>query len=162
MVKGRKPLASAIKEASGAYVKDPQRRNKEEPKAKRGWPEAPAFVVENVVAHRRWKWVCKQLDEMALLTVADEGLIAGYCIDYAMMVMLVEHIKDGVSIMNDKGGVVGKPEASHFHKFADRIMKREAELGLTPSSRSRLRAPQEDEEDPFQEWLSGATSRRDN
>jgi P27 family predicted phage terminase small subunit len=96
---------------------------------------------------------------MNLLAETDQGLIAGYCLDYSMMLSLWEVIKGGnVADMNGNGGAITRPEANQFHKFADRILKREAELGLTPSSRSRLKAPQTEEEDEFAQWLARSTS----
>ena len=158
MVKGRKPLSSAVKEASGAFAKDPQRRNREEPKPKLSDPKIPDHVEADPVAKSRWYWVCDQLREMNLLHATDQGLIAGYCLDYSMMISLWSHIKGGiVSEMSEKGNVSTKPEANQFHKFADRCLKREAELGLTPSSRARWRAPQAEEEDVFEERLKRAT-----
>jgi P27 family predicted phage terminase small subunit len=96
---------------------------------------------------------------MNLLAVTDQGLIAGYCLDYSMMLALWEAIKGGnVSEIDDKGRSKLKPEANQFHTYSDRILKREAELGLTPSSRSRLKAPQTEEEDEFAQWLARSTS----
>jgi P27 family predicted phage terminase small subunit len=158
MVKGRKPQATAIKIAKGAFVKDPQRRNHSEPTPQLGEPTIPETVEQDPAAKARWLWVCEQLRSMNLLHVTDQGLIAGYCLDYSMMLSLWESIKGGrVSDMTERGGITTKPEANQFHKFADRCLRREAELGLTPSARTRLRAPQKDEEDPFQEWLARAS-----
>jgi P27 family predicted phage terminase small subunit len=157
MVKGRKPQSTAIKLAKGAFDKHPERRNHNEPTPQLGEPTIPEIVEQDPAAKARWLWVCEQLRSMNLLHVTDQGLIAGYCLDYSMMLSLWESIKGGrVSDMTERGGITTKPEANQFHKFADRILKREAELGLTPSARTRLRAPQKDEEDPFQEWLARA------
>ena len=158
MVKGRKPQATAIKLAKGAFEKHPERRNHNEPTPQLGEPTIPEIVEQDPAAKARWLWVCEQLRSMNLLHVTDQGLIAGYCLDYSMMLSLWDSIKGGrVSDMTERGGITTKPEANQFHKFADRILKREAELGLTPSARTRLRAPQKDEEDPFQEWLARAS-----
>jgi P27 family predicted phage terminase small subunit len=158
MVKGRKPQSTAIKLAKGAFDKHPERRNHSEPTPQLGEPTIPEIVEQDPAAKARWLWVCEQLRSMNLLHVTDQGLIAGYCLDYSMMLSLWESIKGGrVSDMTERGGITTKPEANQFHKFADRILKREAELGLTPSARTRLRAPQKDEEDPFQEWLARAS-----
>jgi P27 family predicted phage terminase small subunit len=158
MVKGRKPQSTAIKLAKGAFDKHPERRNHNEPTPQLGEPTIPEIVEHDPAAKTRWLWVCEQLRSMNLLHVTDQGLIAGYCLDYSMMLSLWESIKGGrVSDMTERGGITTKPEANQFHKFADRILKREAELGLTPSARTRLRAPQKDEEDPFQEWLARAS-----
>ena len=159
MVKGRKPLANAVKEASGAFGKHPERRNADEPKPKLGRPRIPDAVEDDPTAKSRWHWVCDQLESMNLLAVTDQGLIAGYCLDYSMMLALWEVIKGGqVSDMDEKGRTKLKPEANQFHTYSDRILKREAELGLTPSSRSRLKAPQTEEEDEFAQWLARSTS----
>lgn len=161
MAKGRKPLSNATKEASGAFIKHPERRNADEPKAKLGRPDCPDAVALDAVAKKRWDWVCDQLESMNLLAVTDEGLIAGYCLDYSMMSSLWEVIKGGnVSDMDDKGRTKLKPEANQFHTYSDRLLKREAELGLTPSSRSRLRAPQSEPEDEFTSWLKRRAERR--
>lgn len=158
MVKGRKPLSNAVKEASGAFIKDPQRRNADEPKAKLGRPVCPDAVALDLVAKKRWDWVCDQLESMKLLAITDEGLIAGYCLDYSMMLSLWEVIKGGqVADIDDKGRTKLKPEANQFHTYSDRLLKREAELGLTPSSRSRLKAPQTEQEDEFTAWLKRRT-----
>jgi P27 family predicted phage terminase small subunit len=158
MVKGRKPQSTAIKLAKGAFDKHPERRNHSEPTPQLGEPVIPEIVEQDPAAKAKWLWVCEQLRSMNLLNVTDQGLIAGYCLDYSMMLSLWESIKGGrVSDMTERGGITTKPEANQFHKFADRILKREAELGLTPSARTRLRAPQKDEEDPFQEWLARAS-----
>ena len=158
MVKGRKPTSTASKEASGAFVKHPERRNHDEPKAPRGMPKIPEAVESDEVARSRWFWVCKQLDAMNLLHETDQGLIAGYCLDYSMMLSLWEVIKGGqVTDMDGKGRGKLKPEANQFHAYSDRCLKREAELGLTPSSRSRLKAPQTEKEDEFMQWLQRGT-----
>lgn len=158
MVRGRKSKATAIKVAEGAFEKNPQRRNHQEPRPALGDPSIPEHVASDPVAKRRWDWVCEQLRSMNLLHKTDEGLIAGYCLDYSMMISLWEHVKGGnVSHLNEKGNVSTKPEANQFHKFSDRCLKREAEMGLTPSARTRLHAPQAEEEDVFGEWLSRAT-----
>lgn len=161
MTKGRKPLSNATKEASGAFIKHPERRNADEPKARLGRPSCPDAVALDPAAKARWEWVCSQLESMNLLAVTDEGLIAGYCLDYSMMLALWEVIKGGqVSDMDDKGRTKLKPEANQFHTYSDRLLKREAELGLTPSSRSRLRAPQSEPEDEFTSWLKRRAERR--
>jgi P27 family predicted phage terminase small subunit len=163
MVRGRKPLASAIKEASGAFAHDPQRRNKSEPKAKQGWPDMPDIIKADEIAKRKWNHVCKLLDEMNLLTTADSDLLEQYCLDYSQFRWLWEQVREGnVTELNDRGNASTKPAAVQIHKYQDRLLKRESELGLTPSARSRLHAPQANEEDPFQQWLDRAQGRSDN
>lgn len=150
----RRPYASAINEASGAYKKDPQRRNKSEPKPKRGWPEAPQIISEDTVAFECWNRVCNILDDMNILTKADSELLAMYCIDYSMFMALYDRVKGGnVSAVTTHGTVMSSPDIIQMQKFSDRLLKRQTELGLTPSSRVKLHAPTEEKEDGFSEWL---------
>jgi P27 family predicted phage terminase small subunit len=155
-MRGRKPKATATKEASGAFRKNPQRKNKAEPLPKRGWPVKPPHIAECEIASPQWDGLCKTLDEMNILTVADQSLLALYCQTYAEWMKLQRHVKEhGCSIMNDKGNVSQSPEAVQVHRYADRLLKMMAELGLTPSSRSRIKVPeQSDDDDPFTELLS--------
>jgi P27 family predicted phage terminase small subunit len=155
MAKGRKPIATAIKEASGAFAKDPQRRNKSEPEAKRGWPNAPDHVKSDAVAFECWMNVCTTLDELAILTTADQCLMALYCSTYSQWLWLAETVKDGnCRDINVQGNATTTPEAQQVHKYADRLLKMMSELGLTPSSRSRLHVKKDEETDPFQDWLN--------
>ena len=155
MVRGRKPLASAIKEASGAHAKNPNRRNPDEPEAKRGWPAAPEHVQLDAVAMECWTNVCTTLDELEILTVADQSLLALYCSTYSQWMWLAEAVRDGNCSMRDgKGALKSSPEAQHVHKYADRLLKMMSELGLTPSARSRLHVKKDEKTDPFTEWLN--------
>jgi P27 family predicted phage terminase small subunit len=153
MGRGRKPLATAVKEASGAYRKDPQRRNRLEPQAKRGWPEMPELVAADKVASEYWHRVCAILDELNILTTADVFLLEQQCLDYSQFRYLWTSVREGS--VSDDDGTKTKPEAREIHKYMDRMVKRMAELGLTPSARSRLHVPQTEDKDPFQAWLEG-------
>lgn len=154
---GRKPLASAVHEQSGAYAKNPQRRNKNEPKPPIGWPDMPDIVKADQKAAECWNRICRSLDEMRILTKAEQDLIACYCLDYSQFCWLWEQVKEGnVGDFDDKGRAAVSPAASQIHKYADRLLKRQAELGLTPSARSRLHAPKKEEEDEFQQWMKRA------
>lgn len=156
MVKGRKPLATALKEQSGALAKNPQRRNKTEPKAKVGYPEKPQAVIDDAIASVRWDSVCATLSELNVLTTADLYLLEQYCHDYSQYCWLRAVCREGnVAEVNDKGNRSVSPEASQVHKYADRMLKQLAELGLTPSARSRLHVVSEEEHDPFTEWMAG-------
>lgn len=155
MVRGRKPKPTATKEANGAYRKDPQRRNKHEPKPPPGSPEMPVWIGEDDIAKRCWDTTCKLLSAMQILTEADTHPIAAYCSDFAQWYRLRHIVSDGnVSQMTEQGDKV-KVEAVQVHKYQDRMFKFWSEYGMTPSSRSRLIAKQaEDEDDPFSELIA--------
>lgn len=160
-MRGRKPKTTAQKEASGAHRKNPQRRNKDEPKASRGAPAKPEHVAADEVASSQWDELCRTLDEMNILTTADRSLLALYCSTYAEWHRLQEHVsKNGCTTINDKGNVGQSPEGIQVHRYADRLLKMMAEMGLTPSSRSRIKVPKTEQEDnPFEQVLARMSGR---
>lgn len=155
-MRGRKPQSTAAKEASGAFRKDPQRRNKDEPQAKRGMPEKPEHVAADPVASEQWDELCRTLGDMNIVTLADRSLLALYCSTYSQWNQLqTEVAENGCYVVNDKGNLSQSPQAIQVHRYADRLLKMMAELGLTPSARSRIKAPKQDEpESGFSELLS--------
>jgi P27 family predicted phage terminase small subunit len=156
---GRKRLSSAVHEQSGAYAKNPQRKNHNEPKPPPGWPDMPDIVRADQKAAECWFRICKTLDDMRVLTKAEQDLIACYCLDYSQFCWLWEQCKEGnVATVDGNGKSMVTPASSQIHKYADRLLKRQAELGLTPSSRTRLHAPKQDEQDEFQAWMQRAMS----
>jgi P27 family predicted phage terminase small subunit len=160
MVRGRKPLPTALKEASGAFKKDPQRRNHSEPKPAVGIPEMPSFFAKDEAAVEIWNNTTKQLADMGVLTLADKDLLAMYCVTYADFIRCYEDVRTrGRSCVSDGGKESATVEAKDLQANGNRILKMQTELGLTPSSRSRLHANKEEkEEDPFQAWLERTTN----
>lgn len=153
---GRKPQASALKEASGAFKKDPQRRNLDEPTPVVGRPPMPAPIAEDEIARDCWNRVCDELQSMRVLTKADYAILEIYCMDYSQYRWLSQLVRDGsVREIGAKGTVVTSPEAQQVHKYADRMLKALAELGLTPSARTKIKVVTSKDDDPFSEWLKG-------
>lgn len=160
MVKGRKPLATAVKEESGAFKKDPQRRNHLEPKPPSGIPAMPSFMEADEIAASKWGEVTKQLDDMGVMTMVDQDLVAMYCVTWADFVRCYQDIRQrGRSCMSDSGKESATVEAKDLQSNGNRLLKMQSELGLTPSARTRLHSSkQEKEEDPFKAWLERATN----
>jgi P27 family predicted phage terminase small subunit len=156
---GRKPTARAVKELSGAADKNPQRVNWNEPKGVRGYPVAPAIVARDPVAFQCWNTMCDQLNEMDLLVTSDLYVLQVAATSYSQMEALNKELSGGrVTIENSKGDLVAHPAAMHFHRFQSTFVRCLGELGLTPSSRLRLHAPDpEKEADEFAEWLNNAS-----
>jgi P27 family predicted phage terminase small subunit len=153
-MRGRKPLPTAVKEASGAFEKDPNRRNLDEPQAKKGIPPIPESIVEDDVASKCWESVCGTLNDMGILTVADASVMELYCVTYSQWRCLSNVVKNGnCSTVDDKGRVSTSPEANQVHKYSATLLRLMAELGLTPSSRSRIHAEPRVEDDPFTDFL---------
>lgn len=155
-MRGRKPLPTATKESSGAFVKDPQRKNLQEPQPIAGRPSCPDFIKSDAVAMQCWNATCATLESMKILTQADESVLAVYCSTYAQWRWLAEYVREGnVREVSEKGSVTTSPEAQQVHKYADRLIRLMAELGLTPSARSRIKVNSEPD-DAFTDWLRGS------
>lgn len=153
-MRGRKPLPTAVKEASGALEKNPQRRNKSEPKPLRGSPDVPESLLDDPVAMSCWTRTCKTLEGMGILTLAEHSVLELYCVTYSQWRNLSAFVANGnCTVVTDRGGTATSPEANQVHKYSATLIKLMAELGLTPSSRSRIHATPEEEEDLFSDFL---------
>lgn len=153
MVRGRKPNAPEIQEQSGAYKKDPQRRNKQAPVMNYSPPPAPESVEDDDVAKAKWDHVCKLLADMGVLATADSDLLEAYCITYSRYRYALQRVLDkGNTVTNAKGGVSRNPECVEMHKSMDRMAKLLSEMGLTPAARARVKSGnnEDNEEDPFE------------
>ena len=155
---GRKPTAKAVKELNGASQANPHRVNHNEPRGVRGFPVAPDIVSDDPVAMQCWQTMCRQLNEMDLLVTSDLYVLQVAAMSYSQMTALNRELSGGrVTMENAKGDLVAHPAAMHFHRFQSTFVRCLGELGLTPSSRLRLHAPDpEQDADEFAAWLNNA------
>ena len=160
MGRGRKPQSTAAKEAKGSFDRHPERRNHNEPKPKEGRPERPLTIDGDEVACLKWEQVLKLLEGMHLLTTADGDLIESYCINESMLRSASESIKEHGTMMVEDGKYKKNPDCVEWNKAMDRRTKLQAELGLTPSARTRLTAISKDEDDVFAKFMEGMASAR--
>jgi P27 family predicted phage terminase small subunit len=113
------------------------RINVAEPKPKKQKPRCPDWL--NPEAKVVWKRVAKQLDAMGLLFSADADIIVAYShavVNYQKATRLVE--EHGLLVEGRRDGMVTNPAVRIQRDSAQLIRQFASELGLTPSSRSRL------------------------
>jgi P27 family predicted phage terminase small subunit len=159
MTKGRKPYETAVKEASGYYQKDPQRRNPLEPKPAKGRPEPTHFILSNETAMLYWNEYCDRLEELGVMAVCDARLLEQLCIDHIMRDEAIATMSEGgVTVTLDNGKPMARPEFAIYRNCSDRIMRCLSLFGLTPSDRSRLCVNNVEEKDPFEQWLEADDS----
>jgi phage terminase small subunit len=125
MVRGRKPNPSAVQRAKGAYKKDPQRENKQEPTAPKGRPKIPKRLSRNPVAHAAWESLCDALELENRLSITD-----GYIVEKLAMVEAF------IDVAWNDG------DASLFNRLAATHRSLLSELGLTASSRTKVTVPE--------------------
>jgi P27 family predicted phage terminase small subunit len=150
MVRGRKPMPSAVHELRGDYEKDPQRRRVNEPKPPKGIPQAPEYLDE--FAKEEFELITKIMNAMGILTLADSSALVMYCETFSSWrKAAAKTLESGAwTIRHDKDG-----NAISSRCEWDRIRERSAdacrrwliEFGLTPSARTRLQVSDEVKDD---------------
>lgn len=152
-MRGRKPKPTVLKVLEG----NPGKRsiNDREPAVPDGIPDCPDWL--DAEAKAEWYRMAKVLKDMHLLSLADRTALAAYCVAYSRWVEAETQVKKYGMIV--KSPHKGFPMKSPYLTVADQAMesmrKFMVEFGLTPSSRSRIRVPDDggaaDEFDQFME-----------
>ena len=138
-MRGRKPKPTTLKILEG----NPGRRplNNREPQAPAEVPECPDFLDDE--ARAEWFRMAKVLQDMGLLSLADQAALAAYCVVYSRWVTAERQVQRLGTIV--KSPQKNFPMKSPYLTVADQALetmrKFMVEFGLTPSSRSRIRVP---------------------
>lgn len=147
-----KPTPTALRLIQG----NPGKRalNKNEPKPKKGAPKCPAHL--DIKAKTAWRKLCERLDEMGVLTLADEHALELLVSIYARIRDLQRAVKNYGSTtyttISTQGETVVKayPEVSQLEKAESLFRSYLTEFGLTPSSRTKLSTGEkQDKDDPL-------------
>lgn len=127
---GRRPKPAALKLLTG---NPGQRPIQNEPKPRPGLPVCPPWLTGE--GRREWRRVIREMGPTGTITKVDGSMLALYC---ALWAKFHEAISTGRHV-----------SASDLAQF--RLLG--AEFGLTPSSRTRLKALPIEKIDPFDEFL---------
>lgn len=133
--RGRKPTPTAIKELEGNPGHRPL--NKNEPKPPKKAPACPKSLCAE--AKKEWRRLCKELEQMGVLTNLDMGVFATYCDAYAKWKEANDFLNErGLFYITPSGYPQQFPQVSIAQNYAKLMNRCAEELGLTPSARSRL------------------------
>ena len=134
-MKGRKPLPTAAPKP-GQMTPAP------------GRPARPPHVTGEAAAE--WDRLAEELDLAGVLTTADRGALAMYCIAWARWVKATEQVaKLGEIVAAPKTKVpMPNPWLPVANKAHEQMAKLGAEFGLTPSSRCRISTPEQTKDAP--------------
>ena len=140
MMPGRKP--KAVKRAA-----------KNAPTAPDALPRCPAHLSH--VARKEWRRLAKPLFDMGVLSTVDRGALAAYCQSYARWVEAEEQLKKTPALLKTPSGYVQvSPWLTIANRERELMVRYMAELGLTPSSRTRISLdPPPDPDDPANEFF---------
>lgn len=175
---GRKPAPTPLKILRGTRS---DRVAKAEPRAPSGRPKPPAHLDK--VARAEWRRLVPILERMGVLTQAEGGALAVYCVAYSRWVTACRAIeaeseaaaeslgrffgddegrpaKDprivaatGLLESTGLGGTKVSPLVHICQQAEAEMLRTLAEFGCTPSSRSRVKAQGEEQADALGEFL---------
>lgn len=112
--------------------------NKSEPQPPPGVPECPEYL--DPVAQAMWSELAPSLLLMGVLSVIDRNSLARYCRTWSRWRRADDWIEEnGETFTTDKGYVGQVPQVAICHNLAAQLTKLEAEFGMTPSGRTRIR-----------------------
>jgi P27 family predicted phage terminase small subunit len=152
-VAGRKPKPTILKLITG----NPGRRplNDQEPQPPAGLPDPPGHLT--AIARTEWDRLAPKMCDAGMLTHPDRAALAGYCQAYSDWVEHEENLrkygklvkspsrkitrrrKDGTEVTETSGGFpMQSPYLAMRNKALELMLRFAVELGLTPSSRSRV------------------------
>ena len=139
--RGPAPKPTSLVLLEGNRGKRPLNAN--EPKPRAAKPKCPAYL--DAIAVKEWKRLVPILSRMKVLTEADGIALANLCQAVSTMVKAQEQLtKNGVLYKTKSGYIQQSPLLGIVNSQVDIINRLCREFGLTPSSRTRIRAGQEE------------------
>lgn len=142
---GRKPLSVEDKELRG----NPGKTNLHKDTAPKlellfELPPAPEYLGE--YGTREWNRTGPKLVAAKMLMESDMPAFEAYCLNIELMIQARLDIKDnGMTIIGHRGRV-RNPAIAAFGQASTAIRGFVSEFGLSPSARSRIRIPKDDED----------------
>ena len=134
-MRGRKPKPTGLKIVSGNPGKRPL--NSREPRAEPDLPTCPSHLLPTAKAE--WKRLARELYHLGVLTRLDRATLAGYCQAYGRWVEAEKKLTETPGILKMPSGYIqANPWLTIATKQMELMQRFAIELGLTPSSRSRV------------------------
>jgi P27 family predicted phage terminase small subunit len=135
-MRGRKPVPIVLR----MLQNNPGRRpfNEHEPQHEGIDTSCPPELTDPV-AQAEWARVAPPLSARRQVTVVDRATLIGYCLKYGQWQALeIEGAKHAALVRGPGGSVMANPALRLANATFVLVLKAAAELGITPSSRSRV------------------------
>lgn len=148
-MRGRKPKPVELRVLHGtasALARDAH------PKPRRVLPRCPEYLTGD--AEKCWRRLARELFDAGLLTTIDRDALAAYCVAYARwrkaesqlagegeVIRTAEKV-DGDGAVIGGGNLIQNPWLAVANRAQETMAKLAAEFGMSPSSRSRVKAEQ--------------------
>jgi P27 family predicted phage terminase small subunit len=150
-MRGRKPVPTHLKLVTG----NPGKRaiNRNEPRLESALPTAPEHL--SAAAKAKWAALAPELHQSGLLTRVDGDMLAVYCSAWADLAGLELQLhRYGMMLRGKDGTPYPNPYFYMRNKAANIVHKFGIELGMSPSSRSRVTVGVEPaKEDPAHKYI---------
>lgn len=154
-MRGRKPKPTHVKLVTG----NPGRRplNAREPTSERRIPSPPAHLSRGALV--AWGMYAEQLDRMGVLTEADAGKLMLLSETHAEVVALLDDMdKHGKwqRVKTKSGGTMERqrPVVAQFNEARRQLRALQADFGLDPTARPRLKRVEDgDRRDPAETYF---------
>lgn len=146
MARGAKPKPTTLKLIQGTAQKSRMNPNEPKPAKPAKVPAPPAHL--STQAKSEWKRIAKELHSTGILTKIDVKALGAYCQAFADMIRAegllakwnLDH-PDQVNIQRTLGGIdKTHPYVLQIREHRRDMVRFAAEFGLTPSSRTRVKA----------------------
>lgn len=148
-MRGRKPKPIELRVLHGSAADTARAAH---PQPRRVLPRCPDFLTGE--AAKCWKRLARELYDAGLLTTVDRDALAAYCVAFARWRDAEAQVaKKGPVVVTNKqldadgtqiggGNPIQNPYLAVANKALEQMSKLAAEFGMTPSSRSRVKAEQ--------------------
>jgi len=150
---GRKPLPTHLKVVKGTAR--PHRLNASEPAPAITAPNAPDHLDDR--AQDKFDRLAKLLAAHGIMSELDAAALGRYCIVWCRWLDVEQEVKARGPVVKTQGGnVIQNPFLAIANRCLSQMAQIESEFGMTPSSRSRIRAESVSKTvDPFESFLNG-------
>jgi P27 family predicted phage terminase small subunit len=113
----------------------------------------PTELADQPLALAEWRRLAPILAKARQITDADRSALLALCLEWARYLEATAKVKvAGLIVLSPNGYPLPNPYLAIATKALSGCTKLWPELGLTPSSRSRVRAPEAPPDDPFAEF----------
>lgn len=149
---GRKPLPTHLKLVKGTARS--HRINHDEPRATVSVPAPPSHL--DARGRARFAEMAEILARHGVMTELDTSALARYAVVWCRWIETEAEVKRRGPVVKTEGGnIIQNPFLSIANRCLQQMAQIESEFGLTPSSRSRIRAAvRPGDADPFEEYLN--------
>lgn len=147
---GRPAKPTEIRRLQGNPGHRPLNANEPQPEPDSGY--CPRHLSRG--ARAEWRRVVPELKALGLFTVVDRAALEAYCECYATWRTAQDVLeREGLTFIAGQGYIAQRPEVAIANNALKLMRAFMSDFGMTPSSRTRVKAPPKQESDPFAEFL---------